>query len=1169
MKTIRSLLLLLAMSVSVSAFAQYIEGTTPLLAPVAPASALDTYASHTEEYGQGGFRSVADATARDAIPADRMKVGMLVHCLDTGTIFRLSASSNWVDSGIKAAGDWVATNLLAVASAEAGRTALALGTQDSVSLGAVVIGTTNVVGSIAGKQPQNVVADLTALAAYSGAADSVLVTDTLRGGTFSYAASGYTADGGNVVAAPGKGSGYWVRDNETRLINVRHFGAFGDGTTDDTVAITAAAAECTISTDVLYFPPGTYPVTNSITVVGGGVTMDAATLLAMWDASTQQPCLVLGVSGVGSIDRKYIGLRVARNTISSWTSTADVGVKIYYHNHSVFEILESVGFTVGVQVHQGHCNRFQLGRIGAAQYGFLVQSVSDVIGWNANNVYGGRFVMSMWDGGGTTKPGISRYAIAFNADYSYPSHDNVFHGPVVELNHSDAISGSPTSEATILLVEVGNRNLVDCVYVEEATYMLTSSGIARDNVVTYTCSKSMGSNAPYINEGSLYVNTVIPAYGGEQSVARYHIYDSGLLAQRCDQSGTKHSLPPELFGTSPNSNSPAELDSFSASTGDIVHDANGGYISLTGSTAAFGIRLDARYAKQFWLESDTDTSYHGRVYVRPLTSTFLIIPDDTGTVKGSYGVALSAYAGFMGSYGVSGSSIRMAHVFKCVDPDIRYIDFIFTGVTPMRLRSFAIYSDDPRAAVIPVRQSTEITYSDAAPMAGTWHKGDRIVNTSPDPGESAGWLCTTAGTFGAAITETANVSSDSPNSFYIVMSADTHTLQVGQYISGTGFNGRINRISADNLTVYLSRRNTAKPGAGQTVTYITPVFEPYGVIGWLATGTAPDGTTRPYAETSDGKTGPVDFGWRSSVTAQRTSLAATTKIVDESGDAIGNFDTGWTVGASWTTNSSAVVNATGVTNSLSHTSITALVGPPRFVTMTLVSGGAWTVDADASLTVTVGGSLMRTFTNADPPSGTMTISGMVDGSTDEVVFTVYAPDAKTVSGSFDNFKIEVLAAGDLLHRHTYPAAALVQNASAGPYFTFTAGGTHAANENAKTKVIALTTQTVTDTPYVLASVTSTNNGGSWRMEGKVYASTVGSAKDRFSLELLYTDAGREEYAHGTNYTVLQTYTLSLPITEITGSAFAWDTAGYFLIGANADTADGDVTINTSSVEYKP
>lgn len=127
MKTIRSLLLLLAMSVSVSAFAQYIEGTTPLLAPVAPASALDTYASHTEEYGQGGFRSVADATARDAIPADRMKVGMLVHCLDTGTIFRLSASSNWVDSGIKAAGDWVATNLLAVASAEAGRTALGLG----------------------------------------------------------------------------------------------------------------------------------------------------------------------------------------------------------------------------------------------------------------------------------------------------------------------------------------------------------------------------------------------------------------------------------------------------------------------------------------------------------------------------------------------------------------------------------------------------------------------------------------------------------------------------------------------------------------------------------------------------------------------------------------------------------------------------------------------------------------------------------------------------------------------------------------------------------------------------------------------------------------------------------------------------------------------------------
>ena len=306
---------------------------------------------------------------------------------------------------------------------------------------------------------------------------------------------------------------------------------------------------------------------------------------------------------------------------------------------------------------------------------------------------------------------------------------------------------------------------------------------------------------------------------------------------------------------------------------------------------------------------------------------------------------------------------------------------------------------------------------------------------------------------------------------------------------------------------------------------------------------------------------PIALNSMSSVTAQRTSLAGATKIVDESGGAIGNFDTGWTVGASWTTNSSAVVNATGVTNSLSHTSVTALVGPPRFVTMTLVSGGAWTVDADASLTVTIGGSLMRTFVNGDAPSGTMTISGMVDGTTDEVVFTVYAPDAKTVSGSFDNFKIEVLAAADYLHRHTYHAAALVKASSAtapAPYFEFSAAGTHAANGNAKDKVIALVNTTVTSAPAILATIPSTDNNGSWRLKGKVYAAygSGGTDYDNFMLELDYVDGSG-------------TYTTSLHSTDLTGDVFAWNAAGYFLIGANADTADGDVTINTSSVEFKP
>ena len=43
--------------------------------------------------------------------------------------------------------------------------------------------------------------------------------------------------------------------------------------------------------------------------------------------------------------------------------------------------------------------------------------------------------------------------------------------------------------------------------------------------------------------------------------------------------------------------------------------------------------------------------------------------------------------------------------------------------------------------------SIYITSGDAAPTAGdgTWEKGDIVINSSPDPTEWIGWVCTTAG----------------------------------------------------------------------------------------------------------------------------------------------------------------------------------------------------------------------------------------------------------------------------------------------------------------------------------------------------------------------------------------------------------------------------------------
>lgn len=65
---------------------------------IAPTDSTDTYAVTDDVYGRGGFRPVADSTERDAISADRRKVGMLVRTTSDGKFWTLVggiANGNW------------------------------------------------------------------------------------------------------------------------------------------------------------------------------------------------------------------------------------------------------------------------------------------------------------------------------------------------------------------------------------------------------------------------------------------------------------------------------------------------------------------------------------------------------------------------------------------------------------------------------------------------------------------------------------------------------------------------------------------------------------------------------------------------------------------------------------------------------------------------------------------------------------------------------------------------------------------------------------------------------------------------------------------------------------------------------------------------------------------
>jgi hypothetical protein len=71
----------------------------PVTGTIVPTDSTDTYPVTDGTYGLGGYREVADLPARDAIPAQRRRAGMVVYVQAAGLAYRLvggTANANWV-----------------------------------------------------------------------------------------------------------------------------------------------------------------------------------------------------------------------------------------------------------------------------------------------------------------------------------------------------------------------------------------------------------------------------------------------------------------------------------------------------------------------------------------------------------------------------------------------------------------------------------------------------------------------------------------------------------------------------------------------------------------------------------------------------------------------------------------------------------------------------------------------------------------------------------------------------------------------------------------------------------------------------------------------------------------------------------------------------------------
>ena len=79
-----------------------LKNTLRISAPISPYDSRDTYPTHFEEYGHGGYRSVNDIPERDAIPKLRRKQGMLVYVKSEEKWYILQTgitNDDWVEFG--------------------------------------------------------------------------------------------------------------------------------------------------------------------------------------------------------------------------------------------------------------------------------------------------------------------------------------------------------------------------------------------------------------------------------------------------------------------------------------------------------------------------------------------------------------------------------------------------------------------------------------------------------------------------------------------------------------------------------------------------------------------------------------------------------------------------------------------------------------------------------------------------------------------------------------------------------------------------------------------------------------------------------------------------------------------------------------------------------------
>jgi hypothetical protein len=215
------------------------------------------------------------------------------------------------------------------------------------------------------------------------------------------------------VTSTGSTTARALKDRAADVVNVKDFGAVGDGVADDHAAIDAAVAALPATGGTLLFPAGTYRITDAITInpprtrvvgygakitqagaqkVGLSVTGDGVVIEGLWIYNANGAAewgagqIAVGVSISGAD-----GVRVTGARIENWARSA---VRVYQSNDAEVQACTIVGIGAAGGLVAGSNNNFGVeGYLSGAGYSGL-----RVIGNWISGVAQGVFAGTDWDG---------------------------------------------------------------------------------------------------------------------------------------------------------------------------------------------------------------------------------------------------------------------------------------------------------------------------------------------------------------------------------------------------------------------------------------------------------------------------------------------------------------------------------------------------------------------------------------------------------------------------------------------------------------------------------------------------------------------------------------------------------------------------------------------------